>query len=170
MRCVKCKRRKKLISLASLEPLCKDCFCKVIEKRIRKKIRLNKLFKKGDRILIEDELSFFLVKKIIKDLPVKLFLRKSNKANKKVIKWTLDDKLLVFLKNIFFGKKFKKREQISILDVITDNEAIMFSKINKIKFKPNIKDKNIANMLERLEKKYPEIRFSLSRSISELKK
>lgn len=170
MRCVKCKRKKQLINLASLEPLCKDCFCKVIEKRIRKKIRLNKLFKKGDRILIEDELSFFLVKKIIKDLPVKLFLRKSNKANKKVIKWTLDDKLLVFLKNMFFGKKLKKQKQISILDVITDNEALMFSRINKIKFKPNTKDKNIANMLNSLEKKYPEIRFSLSRSISELKK
>lgn len=171
MRCIKCKRKKQLINLASLEPLCKDCFCKVIEKRIRKKIRLNKLFKKGDRILIADELSFFLVKKIIKDLPVKLFLRKAKgKISKRVVKWTLDDELLVFLKNMFFGKKAKKPKQISILDVITDNEAIMFSKLNKIKFKPSIKDKNIANMLERLEKKYPEIRFSLSRSISELKK
>ncbi|MBW2984168.1 hypothetical protein KY361_03580 [Candidatus Woesearchaeota archaeon] len=171
MRCIKCKRKKQLVRLASLEPVCKDCFCRIIEKRIRKRIRLNKLFRKGDRILIADELSFYLIKKIIKELPVKLFLRTSaDKTNKKAVKWTLDDELSAFLENIFFGKKRSKPKQISILDVITDNEAVMFSKINNIKFEPNKKDKNITNILNRLEKKYPEIRFSLSRSISESRK
>jgi len=129
------------------------------------------LFKKGDRILTGDELSFYLVKRIIKDLPVKLFLKKpaGAKVNKTVIKYTLDDKLSDFLENVFFGKRIKKPKQISILDVITDNEAVMLSKINNIRFKPNKKDKNIVNLLDRLEKKYPEIRFSLSKSIPELK-
>jgi tRNA(Ile)-lysidine synthase TilS/MesJ len=152
--------------------VCKDCFSKIIEKRIRKRIRLNKLFRKGDRILVSDKLSFYLVKKIIKDLPVKLFLEKSKKikVNKLVVKWTLDDKLLDFLESLFFGKKTRKPKQISILDVISDDEAVMFSKINNIKFKPNKKDKNIVGLLNSLEKKYPEMRFSLSKSVSELTK
>ncbi|MBW2980918.1 hypothetical protein KY360_05875 [Candidatus Woesearchaeota archaeon] len=171
MRCIKCKRRKHLINLASLKSICRDCFCKIIEKRIRKRIRLNKLFRKGDRILTEDKLSFYLIKKIIKDLPVKMFLKKpaSAKVNKTVIKYTLDDKLSDFLENILFGKKPKKPKQISILDVITDNEAVLFAKINNIRFKPNKKHKDIVTLLGRLEKKYPGIRFSLSKSISELK-
>lgn len=171
-KCVKCKKNKKLVHLPSLEPVCSGCFCAIIEKRIRKRIRLNKLFKKGDRILVKDELSFFLVKRIIKDLPVKLF-RKSNKNGKMskiVTKRTIDDKLSDYLENIFFGRKMGKNRRTSILDVITDNEALMFSKINKIKFKPNKKDLVLVNMLDRLEKKYPEIRFSLSKSVSELGK
>ena len=104
-------------------------------------------------------------------MPVKLFLKKAKgKVNKKVIKYTLDDKLLTFLDEILFAKKAKQTKEISIIDVITDKEAAMFAKINKIKFKPNHKNKELSSMLDTLEKKYPEIRFSLSKSVSELKK
>jgi hypothetical protein len=184
MVCIKCKKKKKVINVANIRSVCENCFSTIIEKRVRKRIRLNKLFRKGDRILITDKLSLFLVKNIIKDLPVKLFFKKTddinnksikkfiekNKIKKLVVKWTLDDELYVYLRNIFFGERRKGPKQITVLKGLTDSEAIMFSKINKIQFKPNKKDKEIEGMFDRLEKKYPEIRYSLSKSILQLKK
>ena len=64
--------------LKHLRPLCKLCFCRTIEKRIRKYARINKIFKKNDRILVTDNLDHYLVKSMIKDLPVKIFLKKFN--------------------------------------------------------------------------------------------
>ena len=51
-----------------LEPLCKRCFCGVVEKRIRKYTRLSKAFGKNDNVLITDWLCDFVVKRIIEEL------------------------------------------------------------------------------------------------------
>lgn len=185
--CIKCKKSKRLVNLAHIKDVCNSCFAKIIEKRIRKYIRINKIFKKNDRIFIIDDLSFFLVKNIIKDLPVEISLKnmdiedlskkavknklKKDKINKIVIPWTLEDEANIFLNNLFAKKNNKlNKKYIKLLISITDKEAGLFAKINKIDFKENKKNNDIKNMLDALEQKYPETKFSLLRSIEQMKK
>jgi hypothetical protein len=146
----------------------KASFCKRIEKRVRKEIRLNKLFNKDDKIYVKDKLSRFLIDKIIGTLPKK-FVSSAKKANKVVIKHTLDDECNAFLEGLFYNKKSKKIKDIKLLRSVTDKEAILFAKYNGIKFVPNKKNKKIKEILDELERSYPQTRFSLSKSISDLK-
>lgn len=187
MKCFKCKKNKAVVDLFYIKNLCKSCFFKIIERRLRKHIRLNKLFKKNDRILIIDNLSFYLVKKIIKDLPVKIFFKeipvnslnnkkikdyiRNNKINRIVIPWTLDDEISLFLENIFLNKKTRiKKDYIKLLKTVTDKEIILFARLKNIKFRENKKNKEIKEFLDKLEYKHPETKFSLLRSINQLEK
>lgn len=184
--CIKCKKSKALVNLPHIKNLCNNCFTKIIEKRIRKYVRINKIFRKNDKILVIDDLSFFLVKSIIKDLPAKIFLKnmgiddlskstvknkiKKEKINKIIIPWTIEDEANLFLNNLF-SKKNKKinKKFIKLLMTITDKEAGLFAKINKLNFKENKKNKDIKNMLDSIEEKYPETKFSLLKSIKQMK-
>lgn len=138
-------------------------FCKTIEKRIRKNLRINKLFRKNDRIYVKDKLSRFLIDNIIGTLPKK-FVNNKNKANKVVVKYTLDDECQDFLEKFMFNKKIKKVKGVSLLKTITDKEALLFAKYNNIKFSVNKKNKKITEILDKLEKLYPQIRYSLRKS------
>ena len=143
-------------------------FCKNIEKRVRKDIRVNKLFKKNDRIYVRDKLSLVFIDKIIATLP-KTFTNNPKKANKMVVKYTLDDECNNFLEKIFYNKKKKIIKGIKLLRTITDKEALLFANYNNIEFKPNKKNKKIKEILDNLEKSYPQTRFSLAKSIESLK-
>jgi hypothetical protein len=142
-------------------------FCRSIEKRVRKHLRLNKLFSKGDRIYVKDSLSKLFINRIIGELP-KSFVKNKKRADKIVIKRTMDDDCDEFLEHIMFNKKIKDKNGISVLSVITDKEAILFAKYHSILFKPNKKNKNITNILDELERLYPQIRYSLAKSVVSL--
>jgi hypothetical protein len=144
-----------------------NVFSQRIEKRIRKDIRINRFFKKDDKIYVNDKLSKLLIEHIIGTLP-KTYTNKK-KANKIVIKYTLDDECDNFLNNLLFNKKIKKIEGIKLLRTITDKEALLFAKYNNIKFIPNKKNNQIKNILDKLENLYPQTRFSLLKSIKNLK-
>lgn len=146
----------------------KSAFCTIIEKRVRKNIRLNKVFKKDDRIYVKDRLSKLFIDRIVGTLPKK-YVNNSKKANKIIIKYTLDDICNDFLENLMYDKKKKTNKYISILRSITDKEALLFAKYNNIKFKPNKKNRKIKDMLDKLENLYPQTRFSLAKSIESLK-
>ena len=73
-------------------------FSQRIEKRVRKDIRINQFFKKDDKIYVNDKLSKFLIEKIIGTLP-KTYTTKE-KANKIVVKHTLDDECNNFLNKV----------------------------------------------------------------------
>ena len=146
----------------------KKQFCNKIEKRIRKDIRINKLFSKGDKIYVKDKLSKFLIDKIIGTLP-KEFVKSSKKANKIVVKFTLDDECNDFLEKIMFNKNIKKVKGIKLLQTITDKEALLFAKYNNIEFNTNKKNKKIKEILDRLENLYPQTRYSLLKSIKSLR-
>jgi len=185
--CIKCRKINALVNLPHIKNVCSSCFTEIIEKRIRRYVRINKIFRKNDRILVSDDLSFFLVNSIIKDLPAHIFLKsmniddlskssvkrsiKKDKINKILIPWTIDDEANLFLNNLFSGrnKRLDKR-YIKLLITITDKEAGLFSKINDIDFKENKKNEEIKKMLDMLEQKYPETKFSLSRSIGQMEK
>jgi len=181
MKCYHCKKK---AIVQYTQALCRKCFLKLLEARVRKYVRINKFFNKNDIILVIDPLSKFLLKKIIGGLPVKIYYRKikilnldkikgyinDKKIKKIVIPWTIDDECCFFLEKLFQNKSIKKNTYISLLQVMTDDEAISFAKFNKIAFSPNKKDQEIKNMLDILEKKYPETKYSFIKSIAETRK
>ena len=74
--CARCGKKMQLISLPHIKNVCQSCFARMIEKRVRKYVRKNKIFRKNDRLLVIDDLSFFLVKSIIKGMPSRIFMKK----------------------------------------------------------------------------------------------
>jgi len=146
----------------------KSNFCKMIEKRVRKDIRINKLFKKNDKIYVKDKLNKMFVDRIIGTLP-KTFVNDPKKATKIVIKCTLDDIANDFLEKLLFNKKISPKKGVKLLRTITDKEALLFAKYNNIKFTPNKKNNKIKEILDELENLYPQTRFSLLKSIESIK-
>ena len=183
MECIKC-RKKAGISLRHIGSVCKSCFLKIVEKRVRKELRTKKLIRKNDRILVVDNgskefaVGHYLLKNIIKNLPVKIAKIKTNKAilpkttkkyDKVIIPWSLDDEAEDFLNALFNSKKQTKssKKAIKLLMNISDEEIGLFAKIKKFKYRKRKKSK-IKQMLDMLEKRYPGYKFSLLNSIKAL--
>jgi len=142
-------------------------FIRIIEKRIRKHARLNKLFKKHDRILVKGSINKYLVPRIIKGLPCRIYYKKPKKdrINKIVITWTLDDEINQFLQYVFTGKKAKENKlYVKILKPITDREAARFAKIKGLGFKPNKKNKAIQEFIGKMTEHYPDTKYKLFKS------
>lgn len=168
MKCERCGK-KAITELKHFGRLCRNCFLRSIGKRVRKNIRANKIFRKDDKILVNDKLSLYFVNTIIKDLPKEVCYKKNNKKiNKIIVQRTMDDEISAFLTSVFLNKDFKKNKYESILNVITDQEALLFSELKKIPFKINQKNKEIKNILNKLEIRYPETKFSLLKSAEKL--
>ncbi len=169
MKCYLCNKKAQ-IKQQKGRSVCDECFSRLIEKRIRKYTRLNKIFRPNDRVLVIGDLSKYFVKSITKGLPIKIFSRKNKKANKIVVIWTADDEANLFLEELFLGKKIKQdKKQVKLLRVITDKEAKLFAKIKKLKFKENKKNKDIQRFIDELEKKDPGAKFRLVKNQELLK-
>jgi len=188
MLCSRCNKKPVKARFPGTEPLCENCFCRQIELRIRKYIRLNEVFKKDDNILIFDKLSLFLVKRIIKGLPTKIFLKKEfidliannkkdkklenfikdNKINKVVVPWTLDNEICSFLEEIFFDNK-NKIDYIKLFTNVRKEEIRLFAKFRNIKFVGIETNDKLTELLDSLEKKYPDVKFGLRKSTERLR-
>jgi hypothetical protein len=165
-KCSKCEN-KSITNRPYLRQLCESCFLKAIEKKIRKYIRIKKKINKNDRLLVKDKLSLYFVKRII-SMPIKIVKIKPDKT---VNLYTLDDKVSDFLAGFMLKEKIRiKKNEISLFETITDEELRIFSKIKKLDFKPNKKNKSIHNFLDKLYKRYPEARFSIVKSCDEIKR
>ncbi|MFH0977935.1 MAG: hypothetical protein V1837_01400 [Candidatus Woesearchaeota archaeon] len=159
--CLKCHRKAEALLL------CRACFGTTIEKRIRKYVRINKIFSRGDRIAAIGEINQYLIPRIIPGLPVRIF-KKEQKGTKVIRNWTADDEACAFLEQVFTGKKSKR--PLSIVNWTTDKELESFAKFKGLKFKPNKKNQDILKMLNTLEEKHPETKFSLIKSSQELER
>jgi hypothetical protein len=166
--CIHCPKSAET-DLPHLHPLCAKCFCVVIEKRIRKYARLNKVFSRGDRIIAVGELNSYLIPRIIKSLPAVIVHRKTvpkkTSRAKIFVNWTLDDETSSFMENILTGKT-KKSPYHSILKTVSDQELTLFAKYKKIQFRPNQKNPEVQKFLDTLESRHPETMFSLMKSIA----
>jgi hypothetical protein len=168
MKCERCKREA-TVRLAHLGALCDQCFCAIIEKRIRKHTRVNKIFSKGDRIIAVGSINHHLIPHILEGLPVTIVNKKTaparQSATQKIITvWTADDEACDFLSHVLAGTR--RKQTLSILKATTDEELMHFSICKKIAFAPNKKDPQIATILKTLERKHPETTFSLVKSAS----
>jgi hypothetical protein len=179
MKCYLCNK-KASIKQQKNRYICNKCFSWLFEKRIRKQTRLDQSFKPRDRILAIGQIANYLTKSITKNMNVKIFQKnkidsnfiKKNKINKIVIEYTLDDELNQYIKGIFEKKKEAKKDKkyIKILKNVTDNDVLLFAKINKLKFKPNKKDKNIQEFLNSIQAKFPNAKYTLLKNINKLRK
>ncbi|MBD3248903.1 hypothetical protein GF336_02550 [Candidatus Woesearchaeota archaeon] len=161
MECYLC-RKKAEIKQQKNRSICNGCFLELIEKRIRKNTRVNKLFSKGDKIKVNDELSRYFVESISNDIPIKVV---EKNGNKKTVKWTLDDEINKFLKDLMMNNKEEDINGIKLLKVITDQEANKFSELKGIKFKANNKDAVVMKIVDDLSEKHPDMRFNLFKNV-----
>jgi hypothetical protein len=162
MKCYLCKRGGN-IKLQKGRDICSDCFVRLIEKRVRKYVRLNKLFKRNDGLVVKDAIDRYFISNL--DLPVNFV-----KKGKKVVLWSMDDEVNEFVSGLFSGKKVKKTKDIRLLKVVTDKELLLFAKIKGLKFKANKKNNDVQKFLDAIEKKHGNIKYNLLKNIEELKK
>jgi len=204
MLCQKCNRAKAEIKLPYLSlRLCKSCFCRLIERRVKKEIRSKELINEKEKILLLDNnskearISKHIIRTTYNDrmdlLKVKVsefkigFLSKEvkkaiekNKIKQIIIPWSLDDEIIYFTENLFKKGDFKflghfkqnKISYIKLLRNVLESECFLFAKCRKFKFKDRPeKDKQkkaIKNMLDKIDKKHSETKFSLLKSIDSL--
>jgi hypothetical protein len=176
MECYLCKG-KGVVKQQKGRAICERCFCRIIEKRIRKYVRVNECFSNNDKVLVVGDLAKFFVESIVGERPLKLYF--SNKEDKELIKknninkiaktWTMDDEDNKFLESVFSDKSRKiDNKYVKMLTSITDEEASIFAKFKGIKFKPNKKNKDVMELMEELSKKHVHAKYSLIKNIREL--
>ena len=204
MLCQKCNKAKAEIKLPYLGlRLCKSCFCKLIERRVKKEIRSKELINEKEKILLLDNnskeakisehilntaynnrLNMIIVKvnhfKLgYLDKKTKEIIKK-NKIKQVIIPWNLDNEIIYFTENLFNKGNFKflgnfKQNKISCIKLlrnVLESECLLFAKCKKFKFKEKPKKdkqrKDIKNMLDKIDKKHSETKFSLLKSIEHL--
>jgi hypothetical protein len=169
MKCSKCDRKAET-NLRHLGALCMACFCATVEKRIRRYVRINKVFSKNDRIVAVGELNHYLIPKIIEGLPVTI--RKVSRIpgqpkGKIIVIRSADDVACEFAEKVF-AKTANPKKNISIVSTATDEELSLFCRFRRIPFRPNIKNKDIQKIIDALEDKHPETKFSIVKSAAKL--
>ncbi len=107
---------------------------------------------------------------------------KKNRIKQVIIPWNLDDEIIYFTENLFNKGDFKflchftqdKILFIKLLRNVLESECLLFAKCRKFKLKDRPeKDKQrrgIKKMLDKINKKHAETKFSLLKSIDSLNK
>ncbi|MBT4351893.1 hypothetical protein HOD20_05160 [archaeon] len=165
---------------------------RIIEKRVRKEIRINKLISKNDTILIIDDGSYKfkisqkLLKNIVQDMPVTIEIKKTkyilgdnfdSKWNKIIIPWNLDDENEYFLTSVFKNEnskysghfKIKNMQFIKLLINISKEESKEYCEENDIKYENEVNSSDISKYIDLMQKKHPETKFCLLKSSHDLK-
>ena len=204
MLCQKCKKAKGEIKLPYLGlRLCKTCFCKLIERRVKKEIRSKNLINEKEKILLLDNNSkearisehilnttynnrLNLIKVKVNNFKLGSLNKKTkeiikkNKIKQVIIPWNLDDEIIYFTENLFNKGNFKflgnfkqnKIFHIKLLRNVLESECLLFAKCRKFKFKEKPKKdkqrKDIKKMLDKIDKKHAETKFSLLKNIGQL--
>ncbi|MCC7574713.1 hypothetical protein KO361_03925 [Candidatus Woesearchaeota archaeon] len=160
-KCIKCKKESTWTDHTN-QTFCENHFLELIEKRIRKNLRINKTIniknKEQEYYLKENKenthlITKYFLKKIFQDK-----LKITNKEKKEIISSkTLNDEAEELL-NFFMNKKEITKQEIKPLNVITDEELKKIAEILNIKI--TIKPKKH----EELTKKDPQILFSTLKS------
>lgn len=163
---------------------CDNCFCTLIEKRVRKELRTKEQITHKDKIVILDnnslqsKINIYFLKKIINDPTIKFETKKikefdaSKHVSKKktVIPWCLEDKAEHFLKQMTKSQALIFKNNLIIpLENITFSELTAFAYIKKIKTHGK-KDKksDINQFLEDVDKRYVGTKQALIKSINRL--
>jgi NhaP-type Na+/H+ and K+/H+ antiporter len=138
------------------------------EKKIRKYLRIHRIFTKGDILKVDDKLCLEVVKSVIKDLPV-TYTKNTQKATKIVLPITLDDENNQLLNSLFHNKSINNNKIIALFSPLSDKETSQLANAYGLKFAPNAKDASIQNIIETLYKDHPEIKNALRKTALELR-
>lgn len=146
---------------------CSTCFIHLIERRVRKYIKEHHLLKKNQRVVAIDFLSSYFLNNIVH---VPLVVVKKVKKNDLVISSaTIDDIVVVFLEELFSGKKLKKDDKnvFSFFSSVTDEELVLYCQYKHLSFKP--RKHPLKKILESIRQQHPETFHSLAKSVEDLK-
>lgn len=189
MKCFKCNNTSNL--KLDNKDICQICFVHIIEKKVRKEIRINKLFKKNEKVLFlldgseKAEVLKYLIKKIIKNPAIKFSYKKikifyieeeydkNNEYDKILVPWCIENEIEYYLSGIFTFKdqsKLLHGKIIKPLIGISRKDINNFAKIKKLQFKKSqILYPDIEKMIDKLEKRYPGTKSSILKTIKEIK-
>jgi hypothetical protein len=175
MKCVSCQ--KKGIYKTTTGSFCARCYTRMLEKRVRKHIRLHKLINPKIKLLCLDEISYYFVNSIYKN--ARIDVHKIEKVPSRInpntlflLPESLDDYVCARLYAQLHGQKSPKRKShhISILSVLTDKELTYFAEIKGLTFMPQKKDSDVYGFIMAMTYKYPESLYALYNSFLELEK
>lgn len=161
MRCKKCMNE------AYYSGLCKSCFLRYFERKVRKELRLNRIINRNDTLIITDQLCEYVIRRIIKDMPVKIIKKGKGKH---VLPWTADDECCHFLSLFLNNKPLKgigHGKDVKLFLSLLEDEVAAYAKAKSIGFSRRRKDP-IIKVLDELEKKHPQTKHSLMRSINDI--
>lgn len=180
MKCHKCK--KSGVARSDEKYFCKNHFVNLVEKRVRKEIRVNKLINKNDKVLIVDDgtdkaaVTKYLIEKIIRDPTVKIKTGAQKRVldfDKIIIPWNLDDEAISYLKSMFEQKEHKFLHQKNVIKPlvgITNEEVSSFAKLKGLKYMGGkVFEKDIQLMIDNMEEKYAGTKFSILKTIRKTK-
>lgn len=172
IRMEKCKCGKKTMKRSKY---CKQCFMKIFEKRIRRELQKNPWFKKGEKVLILEDNSCKtdIIKQQVVPLiktakiPVKIGKKIISKGERIISPENLEDFIADFLKKILKNQTWKKDEIIRPLRQLTDTEIKQYAELKNLKKNKRKKDP-ILTFINKMEKEYPEIKFTLLKTSQQL--
>jgi hypothetical protein len=183
MTCSKCKNK----SIDNVEyagkHYCDRHFLELMEKRVRKNLRVNiDLDVKLEYALLDDNSSefhltkYFLEKIFNKHLMLKFRKTMPKNSSSLIVPTNLDEQVIIFLDEFLKNNKLNdqtkiktsknKNHEIMPLEVLQQKEVELLCEILKIKFVPRVK----TDILKELEKKHPGTKFSLFKSRQNLSK
>ncbi len=162
--------------------LTKAEFLKWFSKKALYTIRKFKMIKKGDKVYYENKRNFkdVVLEDILKRFSEKgnivLLKNKASTYNKIAISSTLDSESESFISKLIKEKpeNFKNLTPISgkiikPLYLFLDKEVLLYAKLQKLKFKKSsFKETRFSEIINNLEKKHPEIKFSIIKGYLEL--
>lgn len=170
MKCLKCGKEND-------EKYCNSCFIEIIKKRVRKHLRNTQIIKPEDKLLVNDEVSLWLLNECI-NFPIEIINEDSKKSiNSEIGRFrgilpiTLDVEIHDFLEKLFsknFNDSEIKEEPLSLLSPITNEEVLRICRLKNLKFNFP-KDDDIYVMINKIESKYPGKKFSLYNSLRDMR-
>jgi len=177
MKCLKCKKKQRIRGF----DFCRNCFIKVIDRRVRKELKISKAIKKGDNLLIIDDgtcsakLNILLIKKIAGKIAKIKVKKQSFNINKKInfkgkiiAPWNLDDEIRLFMKSFLNNKPFRYLGNydniIKPLACLKQDECELFAKLLGLKFRKDKKKDDLTEFIGKIENKYLGTRFSILKS------
>jgi len=151
-----------------------------IESRVKREIREKGMINKDDVLVVNDPIIKFFVKKAVSGMPLKFAKSPGkNKDAKIVMLWTLDDEVLSFMTDLF-GEETPAEGKIpnpeiriiKPLRVVKEGELMAYAKLARIGFrkkKRSKREEEIKKAIEKIDEKHLETKFSLLKSIEEMK-
>lgn len=145
----------------------KQDFLTIIEKRVRKNLRIKKKIKgKSVEILNDQSKEFFMAKLLLENIFGKhLEIKEVRKSNKKTLIPTNLDREIKEKLSIYFSNKKLKGNEIKILDNVLEEEIIIFCKLHTIRIGKK-EEKN--ELIETIEKSQPGTKFAMAKSFEKI--
>lgn len=169
--CLSCESPDATISIKSVGPLCPGCFIGVIERRVKKDVRLNHPFKKNEKVLLIDDAStrsrvmISLLDHCLGGLPIKFEVKKADPSritdkdiegsSKILLPFSADYQAETFISWLFGDdSKSDSPEGIPFLSCLLDEEIEAYAKAKGIPSSSRDTSPLRKNILH-FESKYP---------------